>query len=238
MAAPRRPPLGYSPVVKAVFLGGSSGIGLASARRAAAAGWEVVVVSRHPERADVDARKVVLDVTDADATRATLAALGPVDHLVCSTVARAAAPVKELDLAAARHAFETKLWGPLAAVQAADVRRSIVLVSGVFGSAPSRGAAATAAVNGAVEALTRVLAVELAPVRVNAVSPGIVDTPTWAGMADDEREAMFARLRRSLPVGRVGAPDDVADAIWHLLTNEFVTGTVLHVDGGHRLASP
>ena len=101
-----------------------------------------------------------------------------------------------------------------------------------------RGGAATAAVNGAVEALVRTLAVELAPVRVNAVSPGIIDTPTWAAMPDDQREALFSRLAGALPVGRVGSAEDVADAIWHLLTNEFVTGTVLHVDGGHRLAAP
>jgi hypothetical protein len=82
-----------------------------------------------------------------------------------------------------------------------------------------RGGAATAAVNGAVEALVRTLAVELAPVRVNAVSPGIVDTPTCAGLPDDQRRAMFDRLAGALPAGRVGAPDDVADAVWHLLTN-------------------
>jgi NAD(P)-dependent dehydrogenase (short-subunit alcohol dehydrogenase family) len=224
--------------VRAVFVGGSSGIGLAAARRAVAAGWDVVVCSRDPERADVDAEKVALDVTDREAVRALFERLGAVDHLVCSTVARAGGPVKELDLDAARRAFEVKLWGPLAAVQAADVRGSVVLLSGVAASTPIRGGAATAAVNGAVEALVRTLAVELAPVRVNAVSPGIVDTPTWATMPAADREAMFERLSGALPAGRVGSADDIADAIWLLLTNGFVTGTVVHVDGGHRLAAP
>jgi NAD(P)-dependent dehydrogenase (short-subunit alcohol dehydrogenase family) len=224
--------------MKAVFLGGSSGIGLAAARVAIAAGWDVTIASRNPDRADVEAPKAVLDVTDDHAVRRFFSELGPIDHLVSSTVARAGGPAKELDLTAARTAFETKLWGPFAAVQAADVRRSIVLLSGAAASTPMRGGSSTAAVNGAVEALVRTLAVELAPVRVNAVSPGIIDTPTWDAMPAEQRSALFARLADALPVGRVGTSDDVADAIWHLLTNEFVTGTVLHVDGGHRLAAP
>jgi NAD(P)-dependent dehydrogenase (short-subunit alcohol dehydrogenase family) len=224
--------------MRAVFVGGSSGIGLAAARRAAAAGWDVVVASRDPERAEVAAEKVALDVTDRAAVRALFACLGQIDHLVCSTVARAGGPVKELDLDAARRAFEVKLWGPLAAIQSAEVTGSVVLLSGVAASTPIRGGAATAAVNGAVEALVRTLAVELAPVRVNAVSPGIVDTPTWASMPEADRTAMFDRLSAALPAGRVGSPDDLGEAVWHLLTNGFVTGTVLHVDGGHRLAAP
>jgi NAD(P)-dependent dehydrogenase (short-subunit alcohol dehydrogenase family) len=225
-------------LTRIVVIGGSSGIGLATARLCVDKGWEVIVASRDPGRADVEAEKVALDVTDASASRTFFERLGPIDHLVSTTVARAGGPAKELDLAAARLAFETKLWGPLAAVQAADVRESIVLTSGAAAWTPISGGAATAAVNGAVEALVRTLAVELAPVRVNAVCPGIVDTPTWAGMEVDQRSAMFDRLAGALPVGRVGTPDDLAHAIWLLLTNGFVTGTVLGVDGGHRLASP
>jgi NAD(P)-dependent dehydrogenase (short-subunit alcohol dehydrogenase family) len=224
--------------MRLLVIGGSSGIGLATARRAVEAGWDVVVASRDPERADVAAQKLALDVTDDAAVRKELADLGPLDHLVSSTVARAGGLAKELDLDAARLAFETKLWGPLRAIQAAEVRRSIVLLSGVAASTPMRGASSTAAVNGAVEALVRTLAVELAPVRVNAVSPGVIDTPTWATMPADQRETLFSRLAEALPAGRIGAPEDIADGIWHLLTNEFVTGTVLHVDGGHRLAAP
>jgi NAD(P)-dependent dehydrogenase (short-subunit alcohol dehydrogenase family) len=224
--------------MRAVFVGGSSGIGLASARLAVAAGWEVVIASRDPDRADVDAERVVLDIADEASVRETFAALGPVDHLVFSPVARAGGPAKELDLEAARRAFEIKLWGPFAAVQAADVRGSIVFVSGVAATTPMRGGSATAAVNGAIEALVRTLAVELAPVRVNAVSPGIVATPTWDGMAAEDREAMFARLEGALPSGRVGTAEDLAAAVWLLLTNGFITGTVLPVDGGHRLSAP
>ena len=179
-----------------------------------------------------------LDITDDAAVRETFRALGPIDHLVFSPVARAGGPALSLDLDAARRAFETKLWGPFAAVQAADVRESIVFVSGVAATTPARGGAATAAVNGAIEALVRTLAVELAPVRVNAVSPGIVATPTWDAMPAADRDAMFDRLAGALPVGRVGTAEDLAAAVWLLLTNGFITGTVLPVDGGHRLAAP
>ena len=181
---------------------------------------------------------MALDITDEAAVRDTFRALGPIDHLVFSPVARAGGPALSLDLDAARHAFEAKLWGPFAAVQAADVRESIVFVSGVAAATPARGGAATAAVNGAVEALVRTLAVELAPVRVNALSPGIVATPTWDAMAAPDRDAMFDRLAGALPVGRVGTAEDLAAAIWLLLTNGFMTGTVLPVDGGHRLSAP
>jgi len=224
--------------VRVLVIGGSSGIGLATARACAARGWSVVVASRDPERAEVDAERIRLDVTDRAAVDTVVGGLGPIDHLVCSTVARAGGPAKELDLDAARIAFETKLWGPFAAVQAADVRRSIVLMSGAAASTPMRNASATAAVNGAVESLVRTLAVELAPVRVNAVSPGIVDTPTWSAMGDDARQAMFDRLGGTLPAGRVGDPDEIAAGIVFLLESDFVTGEVLHVDGGHRLAAP
>jgi NAD(P)-dependent dehydrogenase (short-subunit alcohol dehydrogenase family) len=224
--------------VRAVFVGGSSGIGLASARLAVAAGWDVVIASRDPGRADIEADRVALDIADEAAVRETFRALGPIDHLVFSPVARAGGPAKKLDLEAARRAFEIKLWGPFTALQAADVRGSIVFISGVAATTPMRGGSATAAVNGAIEALVRTLAVELAPVRVNAVSPGIVATPTWDGMATEDREAMFTRLEGALPSGRVGTAEDLAAAVWLLLTNGFVTGTVLHVDGGHRLAAP
>jgi len=225
-------------MTRVVLLGGSSGIGLATAKRCVEAGWDVVVASRDPGRAEIAGEKAALDVTDASAVRSFFEAHGPFDHLVSTTVARAGGPVRLLDLDAARRAFEAKLWGPLTAIQAADVRGSIVLTSGAAASTPMRGGAATAAVNGAVEALVRTLAVELAPVRVNAVSPGIIDTPTWDAMATEDRDAMFDRLSGSLPAGRVGTAKDVADGIWMLLTNPFVTGIVLPVDGGHRLAAP
>ncbi|MSO57549.1 MAG: SDR family oxidoreductase [Thermoleophilia bacterium] len=221
-----------------LVIGGSSGIGLATARLAAEWGIEPVLVSRDPSRADLDAERHAVDVRDHAALRDVLARVGEVDYLVSCTVARAFGPVRELDLEAARNVFDTKLLGPLAAIQTAQVREAIVLVSGVASVTPMRGGAITAAVNGAVEALVRTLAVELAPVRVNAVSPGIIDTPTWAGMAEDARAAMFDRIATAYPAGRVGTAEDVGSAILGVLMNGFITGAVIPVDGGHRLAAP
>ena len=225
--------------MRAAFVGGSSGIGLASARLAVAAGWDVVILSREPERAEIDAERIALDIADEAAVRETFAALGPVDHLVLSPVARAGGPARSLDLGAARTAFETKFWGtvrgrPGCGGTRVDRLRHRRRRCGLR----MRGGSATAAVNGALEALVRTLAVEFAPVRVNAVSPGIIATPTWDGMAEEDRTAMFDRLADALPAGRVGTAEDLAAAIWLLLTNGFVTGIVLPVDGGHRLAAP
>ena len=179
------------------------------------------IMSRDPSRADISAAKVELDVTDADAVSRTFAELGPIDHLVSSTVARAGGPAKEIDLATARQAFEAKLWGPFAVIQAADVRGSIVLLSGVAAMTPARGGSVTAAVNGAIEALVRTLAVELAPVRVNAVSPGIVATPTWDGMPRrrPRGDVRTTRRRASCRPGRNGRRPrrrDLAPAHEHL----------------------
>jgi NAD(P)-dependent dehydrogenase (short-subunit alcohol dehydrogenase family) len=140
-----------------------------------------------------------------------------------------------VELASGRQAFDAKLFGPIAAIQSTEIRSSIVLTSGVAASVPSVGAFFAGAVNGAVEAAVRGLARELAPVRVNGVAPGMIDTPLYARMPDEPRRAMFGRVGGALPAGRVGTAEDVAGGIWYLLTNEFVTGTVLEIDGGARI---
>ena len=190
-------------------------------------------------RADIDAERVALDIADEAAVRETFAALGPVDHLVLSPVARAGGPAKSIDLAAARTAFETKFWEPFAAVQAAEVRESIVFVTGVAAATPMRGGSATAAVNGALEALVRTLAVELAP-QCGSMPSRRASSRRRRGTGWPPRIARRCSTGSpdALPAGRVGAAEDIAAAIWLLLTNGFVTGIVLPVDGGHRLAAP
>ena len=222
-------------MARLVVIGGSSGIGLAVAQLAAGQGWDVTIASRSPERADVDARRVALDVTDVEAVRRVFGDLGPIDHLVSTAGAPGTGPVRHVDLAVGRRLFEAKVLGPLAAIQSTEIRSSIVLTSGLAAAVPVPGAFFTGTVNGAVEAAVRALARELAPVRVNAVAPGLIDTPQYAAMPEERRRAMFERTAGALPAGRVGRPADVADAVWHLLTNEFVTGTVHAVDGGGRL---
>jgi NAD(P)-dependent dehydrogenase (short-subunit alcohol dehydrogenase family) len=234
---------------RVVVIGGSSGIGLATARAAAARGARVLIASRDPAKLEAaraslgrGVEALVLDVTDPLAVSSFFERAGAVDHLVSTTVARASGPLPELDFDAARHAFETKLWGPMHVIRTAlpllGWDGSITLTAGTAAWSPMPGGSATAAVNGAVAALVRTLAVELAPVRVNAVSPGIVRTPTWDAVPQEQRTAMFERIASKLPVGRVGEPDDIAAAYLYLMENEFSTGTVLHVEGGHLLVAP
>jgi NAD(P)-dependent dehydrogenase (short-subunit alcohol dehydrogenase family) len=222
-------------VARLVVIGGSSGIGRAVAERALQMGWEVTVASRDPGRGPAEARRLDLDVTDGDAVRRAFAGLGPIDHLVSTAGVAATGSARDADLDAGRRAFEAKLFGPLTAIRSTEVRASIVLTSGLAATVPAAGAFFTGTVNGAVEAAVRSLARELAPVRVNAIAPGMIDTPLYRGLPAQERTAMFERVGGALPAGRVGRAEDVADAVWHLMTNEFVTGTVAPIDGGSRL---
>ena len=199
-------------MTRLVVIGGSSGIGRAVAERALAAGWDVTVASRDPERGPADAERVALDVTDGGAVEHTFAGLGTIDHLVCTAGAPARGPAREADLDAGRRAFETKLFGPLSAIRSTQIRSSIVFTSGLAATVPAAGAFFAGAVNGAVEAAVRSLARELAPVRVNAIAPGLIDTPLHHGLPEAQRQAMFERVGAALPAGRVGRSDDVADA--------------------------
>ena len=148
--------------------------------------------------------------------------------------------VADLDPAAVERTVGVKLLGQLWAARAAAPRLpadgSITLTAGVASHRPGAGTAVTALINGGVEALVRALAVELAPVRVNAVSPGIIDTPAWDRLGDDERTAFLDRVGGGLPVGRVGRPEEVAEGMLALLVNGFATGATLPIDGGGRIA--
>jgi NAD(P)-dependent dehydrogenase (short-subunit alcohol dehydrogenase family) len=140
------------------------------------------------------------------------------------------------DLKEARRAFEWRYWAALAAVKygSKDIRKggSIVLTTGVAGQRPHKGWVVAASVCGTIEALTRALALELAPIRVNAVSPGVVRTNPWQNMTAPERERLYESVGNSLPVGRVGEAHDVAQAYLFLMQEEFSTGQTLVVDGG------
>jgi NAD(P)-dependent dehydrogenase (short-subunit alcohol dehydrogenase family) len=227
-----------------VVIGGSSGMGLATAQAAAEAGAKVIIASRSAEKLD-EARKQIpgrvavlpLDVTDAAAVQEAFGQLGPIDHLVVSGSATSAGEFRSQPLRDARATFESKFWGAYSAVRSAQFNAggSVVLFSGVFSRRPAPGYVAMAAVNGAIESLGRALAVELAPLRVNVVSPGMTDTPAYAGMPQAQREGMFAAVAAHLPARRIGRPADLAAAVLHLLGNGYVTGTVLDVDGGALL---
>jgi NAD(P)-dependent dehydrogenase (short-subunit alcohol dehydrogenase family) len=231
---------------KVVVLGGSSGIGYAVAEYALAQGAEVVIASSDPGRvataveslgSRASLRGHTLDLTDESAIQAFFAETGRFDHLVFTAGdSLAVGTIEATDLSLARRAFEIRYWGAVAAVKygAPHIATggSIVLTTGIAALRARQGFAFVASVCGAVEALTRALAVELAPLRVNAVSPGLIATDLWRNMPDADRRTLYAQAGERLPVGRVGEARDVAAAYIYLMENAFATGQVHVVDGG------
>lgn len=230
---------------RAVIVGGSAGLGLATAQLLAAEGAEVAVVGgRHVDDAleelPTGAEGYACDVRDEAALAELFAEIGAFDHLAYTAgEALALSPLSELNLVDARERIEIRLWGALAALKHAvpQIRAggSVVLTSGSAGARPQPTWAIGAMTCGAIEGLTRTLALELAPIRVNAVAPGVVRTDLWRDLTEDQREGMYEGLAATLPVGRPGEPDDVAAAYVHLMANGYSTGTILPVDGGTLL---
>jgi len=230
-----------------VVLGGSSGVGLEVVRRAAADGARVIAVGRDGKRLGAALEGmaglvsgVALDATDRPALDAFFAEVGKVDHLVLTlSGGEGAGPFDKLDLAALRRGFEAKFWPQLQAAQAglAALRSggSITFVTAVSARIARPGTSGLGAINGALEAMIGTLARELAPTRVNAVSPGVIDTAWWSRLPAAAKAEVFDEQARTLPVGRVGRPEDVGHAVLFLVENGFVTGTVIECDGGLHL---
>lgn len=227
-----------------VLLGGTSGIGLATARAALAAGASVTVVSSRSQRVAEAvaglgdrAKGVTVDLSHESAVRELFEQLGPFDHLVYSAGdSLRTGALADMDFDTVRQIFDLRVFGAIAAVKhAAPYLRpggSVVLTSGVASLRPQKGWVALASVCSAMEGFTRALAVELAPIRVNLVSPGLVRTPLWATLSESEREALYAASGAALPVGYVGEAEDLAQTYLYLMTNRYVTGQTVVVDGG------
>jgi NAD(P)-dependent dehydrogenase (short-subunit alcohol dehydrogenase family) len=237
---------------RALLLGATKGIGFALAGQLLAQGAEVIISGRTEEGVATSlsrlqaafpqgkASGLVLDLREHAAARAVLAGAGAVDHLVlCGSSDVAWGPFASLSMEALEKALHMKLAGYLNAVQAVlpqlAARGSVTFVGGAASRASMPGTAGLAAVNGALEAVTRTLARELAPRRVNMVSPGMTDTEAYAGMPAAARAAQFEAVAARLPVGRIGAPQDIAQAIRFVVENPFVTGSIVDVDGGAHL---
>jgi NAD(P)-dependent dehydrogenase (short-subunit alcohol dehydrogenase family) len=230
---------------RVLVVGGSSGIGLAIAAAGAEAGAAVTIASRSQTRLESavnalgkTARAVPLDTGDVAAVERFFANEAPWDHIVVSAAQTPSGPVRSLSLADAKIAMESKFWGAYRVARAAKICEggSLTLVSGFLSVRPSANSVLQGAINAALEALARGLALELAPVRVNAVSPGLIATPLWSGMTNDKREAMFASAAQRLPARRVGQPEDIANAVMFLVTTPFATGSTVRVDGGGAIA--
>ena len=228
-----------------MVVGGSSGIGLACAEAARDAGASVVIAGRSPEKLGrakaqigADVRTLVADVTDEASVRDLFGRVERVDHLLVAAAETAAVGVVEAEEFDVRPTLDIRVWGGFfAAKHAAPAMNggSITFMSGTSAHRPYPGAAMVAASGGAVEAFARALALELAPVRVNTICAGFVDTPLLDAYYGDERDEAVRELAARLPVGRIGTPEDIADGAMFLMGNGFVTGTVLHIDGGKLL---
>ncbi len=224
---------------KVVVVGGSSGIGLATAELAKAEGAEVIIASRSAEKLKAAADKlgvkaIATDVTNDDSVVNLFRSTGPVDHVVVTAAQLKTGPFKTVAMDDVRATMEGKFWGAWRVARAAEIKAggSITLVSGFLSVRPRPNSAIVGAANGAIESLTRGLALELAPVRVNCVSPGIIDTPIRAGMPEAARQDMLGKIAAALPVGRVGVADDIARQIMTFMTVGFASGSIVYIDGG------
>ena len=224
---------------KVVVVGGSSGIGLSAAESAKREGADVVIASRNAERLaaaakSLNATAIVADVTSDESVAELFAKCGPVDHVVVTAAQLRTGPFKTVKMEDVRATMEGKFWGAWRVARSAEIRPggSLTLVSGYLSIRPRPNSAIIGAANGALESLARSLALELAPVRVNAVSPGIIDTPIRAAMPEEARRDMLAKTAAALPVGRVGVGEDIARQILAFMTIGFATGSIVYLDGG------
>jgi NAD(P)-dependent dehydrogenase (short-subunit alcohol dehydrogenase family) len=222
-----------------VVVGGSSGIGFSTAELARNEGADVIIASRNPERLNAAAEKlgviaIAADVTSDESIANLFRNCGPVDHVVVTAAQLRSGPFKTVAMEDVRGTMEGKFWGAWRIAQRAEIRPggSLTLVSGFLSIRPRPNSAIVSAANGALESLARALALELAPVRVNCVSPGIIDTPIRAAMPEAARLDMLAKTAAALPVGRVGVGEDIARQILSFMANGFATGSIVYIDGG------
>ena len=224
-----------------LIVGGSSGIGAAAAKAFAALGADVTIASRNQAKLDAVAADIgaavhtaVLDTTDEASVETFFAKAGRFDHVVISAAQTPGGPVRELALNDAYAAMNSKFWGAYRVARAANITEggSLTLVSGFLSVRPSKSSVLQGAINAALEALARGLALELSPVRVNTVSPGLIATPLWSKLGEQARQSMYEGAAARLPARRVGQPEDVANAIVYLASTPYATGSTVLVDGG------
>jgi NAD(P)-dependent dehydrogenase (short-subunit alcohol dehydrogenase family) len=232
---------------RVVVVGGTSGIGLSTAKAFLEQSAQVIIASRSATKLS-EAKQTLggnveaydLDFRSEEKAAEFFKKVGQFDHLVITAGEGAMGEFRDLPVEQAQSAFDSKFWGQYITVKAAipylNKDSSITLTSGVYGKRPAKGASTLAAINSALEGLMRGLTVDIAPIRVNVVSPGIVDTPLYAGMPEEQRKSLFNAIAKQLPVGRVAQPEDIAETYVYLAKNGFTTGTVILIEGGALLS--
>lgn len=229
---------------RVLVVGGSSGIGLATAARALAGGAKVTIASRSAAKlkaADAElggkVETVVLDAGDAAAVEAFFAAREPFDHVVVSAAQTKSGPIRSFALEDAYASMNSKFWNAWRVARAAKFAPggTLTLVSGYLSLRPAKGSVLQGAINAAVDLLGRGLAIEFAPIRVNVVSPGYVDTPLWGKTTEAERKALNDKIAAGLPAGVAGTGEHVAIQIAAFWENGYQTGSVVYLEGGGSL---
>jgi len=234
---------------KVFVVGASSGMGEAIAKMAAARGAQVALVARNVERLAAVAAQIgedsvlgcySLDIADDEKVEAALAEHGPYDHILTTAAdLNFGSPLTGITRSDIDRMLGSKFWGPVNLARSASTwlkpTGSLIFISGLGGYRPVTGCSIVGPLNMGLEGLATAMAIELSPRRVNAISPGIVETPIWLKMPESERLAAFAKAADSLPTQRIGSVTDIAHAALALMENGFITGTVVHVDGGGRL---
>jgi NAD(P)-dependent dehydrogenase (short-subunit alcohol dehydrogenase family) len=229
---------------RVILLGASTGIGLATAKAAAAEGANVVIVSGNEQRVQKALKELpegsaghAVDLSKEENISSFFETIGNFDHLVYTAAENLTLnTICQTDLNKARQFFNLRFWSALAAVKYSvpyiNAGGSINLTSGIAGARPGNGWSVASSICGAMEGFVRAMAVELAPIRVNSVVPGVVRTNLWNSMADAERSSFYQTVGDALPVKRIGEADDIALAFLYLMKQQFGTGQNLVIDGG------
>ncbi len=227
-----------------IVLGGSSGLGLATAQAAAADGAEVIIVSSNQQRIDQalatlpeNSKGFALSLDREENIKSFFSSIGNFDHLVYTAGENISmSMVDDTDIEKGKDFFTIRFWGAFAAIkygkQYINEGGSINLMSGNFGQRPAAGYSLGATICGAMDAFTKAMAVELAPIRVNNIAAGIIDTNLWGNLSQEDKESFFSHLEKTLLLKRVGQPVDVADTFVFLMKQEYITGQSLIIDGG------
>ncbi len=230
---------------RVLVIGGSSGIGFATARLAAELGAAVTIASRSADKIAAAANAIggavearTVDLTSDASVEAFFAGTDAYHHIIVTGSQVGMAAVRDLPQDTAYAAMDSKFWGFYRVARAAKIKPggSLSVVSGFLASRPAAGRALMGAINAALEALVRGLALELKPVRVNAVSPAVVATEMWSGLSAEARGAMFDRVSAAYPAGRPGEPVEIARQLLLLAATGYATGTIVTLDGGASIA--